>query len=806
MAGRKRIGFLVNHLGWEGHYTNRLWRAAVEICRRRGFDLLVFTGPQDVGDYLSFRVQSAVFRLIDERRLDGLVLNAGLCQFNGSEASSPYLQDFGGIPTVSIAATLAGVPSVLVDNVSGMRELVEHLIVDHGYRRQAFVCGPASAEDGLIRYNTWQQTLRAHGIEPDPDLVLQGDFIVVDGAERLAEAWRAGHRFDVVVVASDLMARHMIAVLREAGIRVPEDVAVVGFDDDPHNRYSDPPLTSVAQPIDAQVETAIDLLVSMWAGMTPAPVTTLPCALQKRASCGCDRARWTVAAELRQQVIEAAGRGTPFVAAVRGMLGAAENAPDRAFDIWSVIDSMAAEKHPALAHLTPGDLQVVRRELFSRVAREAHLQHVRAPTDPRSGWDAALDALRVASLSSLPDFMAQGLPRLGIEKYCLSVMPTLASSPLENGAERFTPLDVPAELETGPTGQTRFAAVATYPALNGHPDAGVFKASLIAPDAWFDRLDESALLVLPVASRSTWHGLLVVELHPGSEAMLVQLQAALALVCDREYDIARAIRKNLADWNRSFVLAEKTRTVGTLVRGVAHEINTPLGVSVTVASVVRSELDALEAKYQSNRLSRTHVLDFFAACREGLGQLERNLCRVAKLVETFKKVSITQFADQLVDCDLVDELAAVLQGFRAELGARFIKSAIDAVRPMWIRAQLPVIHEIVTDLIQNALDHAFPPGMQTEPRLVISAQLIDNNATAQIRVADNGTGIADELRGKVFDPFFTTQRMSGNVGLGLAIVNNLVADGLGGLVECRPNPGGGTVFEIRFPANRCANC
>lgn len=803
MAERRRIGFLVNHLGWEGHYTNRLWRAAVDICRRKGFDLLVFTGPQDVSDYLSFSVQSAVFRLIDAQRLDGLILNAGLCRFDGREASSPFLLDFGGLPAVSIAASINDLPAVLADNAAGMQALVEHLIHAHGYRRQAFVCGPPSAQDGLVRHATWQQTLRAHGIEPDPDLVLQGDFVKVTDAQRLVDAWRSGKRFDAVVAASDLMARHIIAVLRDAGIRVPQDIAVVGFDDDPHNRYADPPLTSVSQPIYAQVETAIELLARIWRGEPPAPVNLLPCALQLRASCGCPRDSWTIDTALRNHVVAAAADADPFADAIDVSLGASDDLADRAFDLWSAIERLVVERHPNIVKLPASALHAAHNRLFLRVAARRGAPAGTASAQPHSNWDAALDALRVASFASLPNLMALHLPRLGIGKYCLSVMPTLAGSQQDGDAAPFSTADSAPDHEPGPTCHTCFTVVASCPPLDEAPDSRRFNASLIAPNAWIEQLGESTLLVLPVASRSTWHGLLVVELHPCSEAMLMQLQAALALVCDREYEVARAIRKNLSEWNRSFVMAEKTRTIGTLVRGVAHEINTPLGVSITVASVIRSELEGLDAKYQSNRLSRTNVIDYFTTCRSGLDQLERNLSRVARLVETFKKVSITQFGDQLVNCDLVDELAAVLSSFQAELSARFIHAAIDATRPMWIRAHLPAIQEILTDLIQNALDHAFPPGMQIEPRIIVSAALIDSGATARIRVADNGCGIAADMRGRIFDPFFTTRRLSGNVGLGLAIVSNLVTDGLGGVVECSANPGGGSVFEVRFPAQPC---
>jgi DNA-binding LacI/PurR family transcriptional regulator/signal transduction histidine kinase len=786
---RKRIGFFIGHLGWEGHYTNALWRAAVDDCKRRGFDLLLFTGPQDIEDYVAQQLQSSVFRLVDPRRVDGLILSSSVKSFGIEQWLPKFAQEFPQIPVVCIAEKIPGVPAVQVDNASGMQSLVEHLILVHGYRDQAFIKGRSDAQDGNVRYETWLRTLAAHDIEANMEWVIQGNFVTVGQGQRLVDAWHSGRRFGVVVAANDLMAADMIAIFRRAGIRVPEDIAVVGFDDGPQNRYSDPPLSSVYQPIGAQVEAAIDILVAMWeSGGTPTDVT-MPTTVRIRASCGCGRSDWSVDPQLRKLVLEATAVPATFGDSLAQCASAAENSAECTFDILTAIDALQAQGDLMETGISDAELGASRSRLFIKALSDLQLRRWDGPALEALVLETCRAVAGATQLAMVDAILASSLPSLGMGQYCFSVIPTLVKPDMETGS--------PHVAQCG-EGLARFTPVAMFPQPSSPSARHAFAAALLAPDAWIDGLRQSSLVILPIASRSTWYGIFACEMAPGRESLALQLQGALVLVCEREEQIIRSMRQKLSEWSRSLILAEKSKTTGALVRGVAHEINTPLGVCVTLTSSATSNLQELANHFNSGTMSRQYMSGYIGTSGECLVLIEKNLYRMADLVRTFKKVSVSEYATASESFDLAAEVRALVDHFSVDLQARFIAVDVEAANIVRIQANRSIVQEIASTLIQNVMDHAFPVGMHAKPTLSVSVIRLEDEHLVQLRVADNGVGIAPELRHQVFEPFFTTKRFMSHVGLGLAIARGLAVEGLGGTMEYSHEVGGGVAFVVTF--------
>jgi DNA-binding LacI/PurR family transcriptional regulator/signal transduction histidine kinase len=792
---RKRIGLFIGHLGWEGHYTNTLWRAAVDDCKRRGFDLLLFTGPQDVEDYVAQQLQSSVFRLVDPRRVDGLILSSSVKSFGMEQWLPKFAQEFPQIPMVCIAEKIPEVSAVLVDNASGMQSLVEHLIQVHGYRDQAFIKGRSDAQDAIVRYETWLRTLAAHDIEANMEWVVQGNFVTVGQGQRLVDAWHEGRRFGVVVAANDLMAADMIDIFRRAGIRVPEDIAVVGFDDGPQNRYSEPPLSSVYQPIGAQVEAAIDILVAQWEGGAPSDIT-MPTTVRIRASCGCVRSDWTVDPQLRKLVLEATAVPATFGDTLTQCASAAKNSAECTFDILTAIDALQACGDLMETGISDAELGASRSRLFNKALSDIQLRRWDGPASEALVLETCRAVAGATQLAMVDAILASSLPRLGMGQYCFSVIPTLAKPDMETGS--------PHVAQFG-EGLARFTPVAMFPQLSSLSTRHAFAATLLAPDAWIDGLRQNSLVIFPIASRSTWYGIFACEMAPGRESLALQLQGALVLLCEREEQINRAMRQRLSEWSRSLIHAEKSKTTGALVRGVAHEINTPLGVCVTLASTMQSNLQELANLFTSGAISRKYMLGYIGTNDDGLDLLEKNLFRMADLVRTFKKVAITEYETATESFDVAADVRALVDHFSVDLQARFIAVNVQAAGIVQIQANRSVVQEIASNLIQNVMDHAFPVGLHARPTLSVSVSRLDDENMVQLRVADNGVGIAPELRHQVFEPFFTTKRFMSHVGLGLAIARGLAVEGLGGNVECSHEVGGGVAFVVTFAGQKTSD-
>jgi hypothetical protein len=186
-----------------------------------------------------------------------------------------------------VGERLPGVPSLVVDNRSGLVATIDHLIDDHGRRRIFFLGGPEHNSDARSRYEVYREALERHGIPYDPKLVAFGDFTMGLGASVTRAAVGRGATFDALVAANDGMALGAMQVLREHGVRIPEQVSVTGFDDLVLARFTDPPLTTIRQPIERMAALAIELLVRQIDGAVVPEVTELSVEVVRRRSCGC---------------------------------------------------------------------------------------------------------------------------------------------------------------------------------------------------------------------------------------------------------------------------------------------------------------------------------------------------------------------------------------------------------------------------------------------------------------------------------------------------------------------------------------
>ena len=261
-------------------------------------------------------------------------------------------------------------------------------------------------------------------------------------------------------------------------------------------------------------------------------------------------------------------------------------------------------------------------------------------------------------------------------------------------------------------------------------------------------------------------------------------------------DRAEQALDDLLDVQNSLIHSEKMASLGRIVAGAAHEINTPLGVAVTIGSLLSDRFKALSEHFRGGHLRRTEMERFFCDCEEGYSLLLTNLQRSADLVYSLKQVAVDNASEQkrvfaLEDC-LLDTIQTISPIWRKS-GHR-----IDVIcqPPIEIDGYPGVISQIITNLVTNSVVHAFDQNQQGV--ICINAD-VDIYNIVTLRYSDNGSGISVQHRDKVFEPFFTTKRCSGSTGLGLHIIYNLVVGKLGGAIDISDNAPSGVVFSIRFP-------
>ena len=246
------------------------------------------------------------------------------------------------------------------------------------------------------------------------------------------------------------------------------------------------------------------------------------------------------------------------------------------------------------------------------------------------------------------------------------------------------------------------------------------------------------------------------------------------------------------------VRSEKMAALGSLVAGVAHEINTPIGICVTATSHVKEQVEGLAHRLRGGSLSRRQMDDFLLAAAEATSLIESHLRRASELIRSFKLVAVDQTGEQDREFDLGDYLQEVMRSLRPQLSRSPAQVAISCPPGIRLYGNPGNFSQIITNFVMNSLLHAFEGRASGQIRIDVSASPDD----VILVYADDGLGIASEHLPHIFDPFFTTRRGSGGSGLGLPIVYNLVTQSLGGSIRCISSPGEGASFEIRFPCRR----
>ena len=252
---------------------------------------------------------------------------------------------------------------------------------------------------------------------------------------------------------------------------------------------------------------------------------------------------------------------------------------------------------------------------------------------------------------------------------------------------------------------------------------------------------------------------------------------------------------NLRNAQQQLVQSEKMAALGGLVAGVAHEINTPIGVGVTAASHLAMKLDQYNKRYRSGQLTRS---DFEAMLGTGLESSEMilaNLERAAELIRSFKQVAVDQSSGEARAFKLTNYIDEILRSLHPKLKRTQHVVEVECDGDVSIYSFPGAFSQIITNLVMNSLVHGFE-GMEAG---TITIRVTKRDNWVCLEYADNGKGIAQEYIKKVFDPFFTTKRGSGGSGLGLHIVFNLVTQTLGGRIECFSTPGEGVLFKIDCP-------
>ncbi|MBT4288524.1 MAG: hypothetical protein HOD92_14445 [Deltaproteobacteria bacterium] len=277
-----------------------------------------------------------------------------------------------------------------------------------------------------------------------------------------------------------------------------------------------------------------------------------------------------------------------------------------------------------------------------------------------------------------------------------------------------------------------------------------------------------------------------------------RLQEAYDTLEDQVEDRTRELNQSLIELKQTqdhMIQSEKMASLGSLVAGVAHEINTPLGIGVTEASFLKDITKECHSAFKSDALTQATFEKYMDNALNSSASILKNLTRAGNIIKSFKDVAVDQMLEEKRLFNVKQYINEVLSSLQSQLKRTKHSVVVHCPEEMQIFSYPGVFAQIITNFIMNSLLHGFE-GIE-QGTIVLDVSISSNNLVFSYR--DTGRGMDEKTAISVFEPFFTTKRGKGGTGLGLHIVFNLVTQTLNGKIICNSIPGHETEFIIEMP-------
>ncbi|HVM72305.1 MAG TPA: substrate-binding domain-containing protein [Anaerolineales bacterium] len=808
--GRKRptIGFLSTWSIYEGttidNYTHALLQGVCAAARERDCDLLMGCGISLPGSPLASRTAWAVpgadmdFIPVGPWNTDGLIIIPD----DFTNPQFEYVQDLirSGYPVILTTAERPG-PLVAVDNAGGIQQAFDHLW-QHGHRQIAFIAGKKGrGGDSAERLAAYRQALRAAGMEADERLIAFGEHRREDGRLAMQQILATGAPFTALLASNDLSGLGAMEVLRETGRRIPEDVAVIGFDDILEARSQLPLLTTVRHPtFMVGYQAALSLLEMIHGQATSETSTRVATQLVIRQSCGC-RPEYlpvpapvspasleleTVQAELARAMARASAiefqygpteeieslclalvrafmtslaRHDPaqFDAAMQQLFDWIERHGEEAYP-WQVALSTLRRGLPGLLSADPGadprfaDMLVDRARLVvaetaQRQATELLLRHM--DTSNRLGLMTS-QLLAALDESASTTILESHLPQLGVDHALVALYSPREDDPLS------------------------YSTVLLGMNLSRNKAGFQFMTREFPPPGLFPSGQALQLVILP----------LVIDEHTSG---FVALSASnLELCAAIVHNLAAALRTSqlYRDALEGRKLAEEAnRLKSRFLSMVSHELRTPLSLIVGLSEMVLRERQ-----------------DPAGAALRDVEQINISAQHLARLIGDVLDLASSEAGQLRIVREPLD-LAEVLN-VAVKIGEQMAREkglewqALMPARGPFVIGDRTRLRQVTLNLISNAIKFT-PAG-----RVVLDVRVVDQQVL--VSVSDTGIGIPPAERDTIFREFYRSERSIqsgyGGLGLGLAITKQLVEQH-GGVIGARSpgDLGSGSTFFFNLP-------
>ncbi|MBE9561373.1 MAG: hybrid sensor histidine kinase/response regulator [Proteobacteria bacterium] len=254
--------------------------------------------------------------------------------------------------------------------------------------------------------------------------------------------------------------------------------------------------------------------------------------------------------------------------------------------------------------------------------------------------------------------------------------------------------------------------------------------------------------------------------------------------------------EELTKTRQELIQSDKMASLGRLVAGFAHELNTPLGVAIGSASSLQVEVKKIDTLMKQEEIDVDELLSGLDNINKGFDLTLSNLDRAANLVTSFKRTAVDQTSDEIRKFNVNEVINDTINTLHSHFKKIDVNIQVNCPNTFDVNSLPGALEQILTNLLMNSLVHGFNEGQNTG-LIYINVQL--DAERLHLKYSDNGKGIEQKNMGKIFEPFFTTHRAHGGSGLGMYICYNIITTQLHGTINCESEPGKGVVFEIDYP-------
>lgn len=655
----------------------------------------------------------ALFFPLAQNHMDGWIVIT-----NG--ASDDYIKELckTGKPVVQISNGVEenGCCRINEDNQYGAEVVTQHLI-DHGHKRILFV-GWFEIFDMIERLEGYKKTLLQNGIDIDDKLIIEvTDPLYAEALKNVSRLINEERSFTAIFAANDHIAMGCVEALERAGLKVPEDVAVIGYDNSIRAINYNFRLTSMGQNVLEKGVVAVESILKMIRGEKLAnKIINIKPELVLRASCGCK------------------------IETNNDIQLTSENFNSKVL----VIDSLEKyhEKYFSLGtQLLTNDINEIKNLLPETVDNHSW--------KCMGFFEEDVNKKKEINLYKVIDFNMKSESDLDIK-----------------------------------------CAFEEFPPKEFLPD--------------FEKLDsEEVVWIRPITSSSINLGVFahISPINRASSEFAYDYNIILFNLLGNAMDRAVAISElkkaldTLEQTQDQLINSEKMTSLGGLVSGVAHEINTPIGVSVTAASYLNERSQDIMELFEKGIIKRSDFQNYLDTSFETIKILLINLKRASDLVNSFKQITVDNFVEEKRLFNVKQYIDEIMLSLNPKLRGTQIRIVINCPEDFEMYSHPGALSQIITNLVINSINHAYEKG--DTGRIEIKIFLEDK--TVNFIYSDDGIGIDEKIISKIFDPFFTTKRGRGGTGLGLNVVYNIVTQEYGGSIKCTSEPGMGAVFTIKFP-------